>query len=61
MGENKMIETKEIEALRKGIEQILNLIDTIEIYGKGGAESVVGKAISLYKRRDIFMHKSTSM
>ncbi|MDN4525989.1 aldo/keto reductase [Fictibacillus fluitans] len=54
MGENKVTEKQEIEALRFGIEQGLTLIDTAEEYGKGGAEKVVGQAIRDV-RKEVFL------
>ncbi|MDE1164614.1 MAG: aldo/keto reductase [Pseudomonas sp.] len=45
MGENPEARRDEVAALRLGIAQGLTLIDTAEMYGEGGAESVVGEAI----------------
>jgi diketogulonate reductase-like aldo/keto reductase len=45
MGENKSARAKEVAALRLGIELGIRLIDTAEMYGDGGAEEVVAKAI----------------
>lgn len=45
MGESPTQRQQEISALKLGIEQGLTLIDTAEMYGDGGAEIVVGKAI----------------
>lgn len=45
MGESPSQLQQEISALKLGIEQGLTLIDTAEMYGDGGAEIVVGKAI----------------
>lgn len=44
-GEGKQKEKEEVEALRFGIRDGLNLIDTAEEYGNGGAEKIVGQAI----------------
>lgn len=46
MGENPAHSSAEIAALCMGIEQGMTLIDTAEMYGEGGAEEVVGKAIA---------------
>jgi diketogulonate reductase-like aldo/keto reductase len=43
-----------VAALRLGIELGMNLIDTAEMYGDGGAEEVVGKAIE-GRRDDVFL------
>jgi diketogulonate reductase-like aldo/keto reductase len=46
MGEAASRRAPEVAALRLGIELGLNLIDTAEMYGGGGAEEVVGEAIA---------------
>ena len=45
MGERAGSRAAEIAALRLGLDLGMNLIDTAEMYGDGGAESVVGEAI----------------
>lgn len=45
MGENARAQAAEIAALRRGLDLGLTLIDTAEMYGDGGAEEIVGKAI----------------
>ncbi len=45
MGERGGRRGAEIAALRMGLDLGMNLIDTAEMYGDGGAESVVGEAI----------------
>ena len=44
MGENAA-RSREVDALRLGLELGMGLIDTAEMYGEGGAERVVGEAI----------------
>lgn len=46
MGEERSRHTKEVAALRLGIELGMTLIDTAEMYAEGGAEEVVGEAIT---------------
>lgn len=46
MGEDAGQRRAEVAALRQGIELGLRLIDTAEMYGEGGAETVVGEAIA---------------
>ncbi|MEY8710243.1 hypothetical protein A9B99_18495 [Mangrovibacter phragmitis] len=46
MGERSSDITQEVRALQAGIDAGLTLIDTAEMYADGGAERVVGKAIS---------------
>lgn len=50
MGESRHRGHEEIAALRLGIDLGMTLIDTAEMYGDGGAEEIVGKAIA--GRRD---------
>lgn len=45
----KVDDSRSIEAIRKGIESGINLIDTAPAYGKGHSEKVVGKAIKGYR------------
>lgn len=45
MGENPSSEDREIKTLRLGVELGMTLIDTAEMYGDGGSEILVGKAI----------------
>jgi diketogulonate reductase-like aldo/keto reductase len=54
MGEDKSKRTKEVAALRLGIELGMTLIDTAEMYASGGAEKVVGEAIK-DRRDDVFV------
>ena len=50
MGERRASAAREVAALRLGIDLGMTLIDTAEMYGDGGAEEIVGEAIS--GRRD---------
>ena len=50
MGEHRAAANDEIAALQLGIDLGMTLVDTAEMYGDGGAEEVVGRAIA--KRRD---------
>jgi aldehyde reductase len=50
MGERAVRKDAEVAALRHGLDLGLDLIDTAEMYGEGGAEQVVGEAIA--GRRD---------
>ena len=54
MGEDKSKRTKEVAALRLGIELGMTLIDTAEMYANGGAEKVVGEAIE-GRREEVFV------
>ncbi len=46
MGENRHSATAEVDALKLGIDLGMTLIDTAEMYGDGGAEEIVGKAVT---------------
>ncbi len=46
MGEVKVLAEEEIRSLRLGIDLGMNHIDTAEMYGNGGTEELVGRAIS---------------
>jgi len=50
MGERASERVAEVKALQQGLDLGLSLIDTAEMYGEGGAETVVGEAIA--GRRD---------
>ena len=50
MGESRARRGAEVEAIRRGLDLGMPLIDTAEMYGNGGAEEVVGEA--LRGRRD---------
>ena len=51
MGENVPAHKNEVAALRLGIDLGMKLIDTAEMYGKGGAERVVADAIAGQRER----------
>jgi diketogulonate reductase-like aldo/keto reductase len=53
MGEQKIKEKDEIASLQLGIELGMTLIDTAEMYGDGGAERLVSKAIMNYDRNQL--------
>lgn len=46
LGEAIAQRESEIAALRRGLDLGMTLIDTAEIYGKGGAETLTGEAIA---------------
>jgi diketogulonate reductase-like aldo/keto reductase len=54
MGERGSRGPEIVEALRRGLGLGMNLIDTAEMYGDGGAEEVVGEAIE-GRRDDVFL------
>ncbi len=54
MGEDPRRRKQELEALRLGLDLGMNLIDTAEMYGDGGAEALVADAIS-GRRDEVFL------
>lgn len=55
MGEDPSKRKAEVAALRLGLDLGMTLIDTAEMYGEGGAEEVVGEAISDHSRVEVFV------
>jgi diketogulonate reductase-like aldo/keto reductase len=54
MGEDPVHRKSEVAALRYGLDLGMNLIDTAEMYGEGGAEEVVAEAIA-GRREEVFV------
>jgi diketogulonate reductase-like aldo/keto reductase len=54
MGEDAAQARREVSALAAGLDLGMTLIDTAEMYGDGGAERVVGKAIA-GRRDEVFL------
>jgi diketogulonate reductase-like aldo/keto reductase len=54
MGEHRQRRASEVAALRLGIDLGMTLIDTAEMYGRGGAEEVVAEAID-GRRDEVFV------
>ncbi len=54
MGEHSDSRAQEINALRAGLALGMNLIDTAEMYGEGGAEEVIAEAIT-DRRDEVFL------
>ena len=54
MGEDPSQRMSEVAALRFGLDLGMNLIDTAEMYGEGGAEEVVAEAIA-DRREEVFV------
>jgi diketogulonate reductase-like aldo/keto reductase len=54
MGERHAHAAKETQALALGIELGMTLVDTAEMYGDGGAEKIVARAIE-GRRREVFV------
>ena len=46
---------KHLEAVKYAISSGINVIDTAEMYGEGRTEELVGRAISSFRRDDIFI------
>jgi diketogulonate reductase-like aldo/keto reductase len=54
MGEKRAQFSAEVAALKLGLDLGVSLIDTAEMYGEGGAETVVGEAIA-NRRNEVFL------
>ncbi len=54
MGEQSRSRETEINALKRGMELGITLIDTAEMYGEGGAEEIISAAIA-GRRDDVFL------
>jgi diketogulonate reductase-like aldo/keto reductase len=54
MGESTENHQREVAALRHGLDLGLTLIDTAEMYGEGGAETVIAEAIA-HQRDQVFL------
>src|SRR5450631_2837489 len=57
MGERAANRAREVAALRLGLDLGMTLIDTAEMYGEGGAESVVGAAIKGRREQTFLVSK----
>lgn len=57
MGEHAREAAREIEALKRGVSLGMALIDTAEMYGEGGAEAVIAKAIAGQRDRIFLVSK----
>ena len=55
MGEDRSRRSKEIEAIRLGIDLGMSLLDTAEMYGEGKAEELIGEAIRGIDREKLFI------
>jgi diketogulonate reductase-like aldo/keto reductase len=64
MGEAARSKSAEVAALQLGLDLGMSLIDTAEMYGEGGAETVVGEAIagrreSVYLVSKVYPHNAS--
>jgi diketogulonate reductase-like aldo/keto reductase len=64
MGERKSERAAEVKALQLGLDLGLNLIDTAEMYGEGGAEEMVAEAMAgrrgqLYLVSKVYPHNAS--
>lgn len=55
MGDYPAKRKQEIEALRYGLENGIEVIDTAEMYGEGNSEKLVGEAIQDVNREDMYL------
>ncbi|SIQ18001.1 Aldo/keto reductase [Rhizobium sp. RU20A] len=57
MGERAEAADREVEALQRGLDRGITLIDTAEMYGDGGAEEVVARAIAGRREKTFIVSK----
>ena len=55
LGEQFRYQSRELQAVKRGLEQGIRMIDTAEMYGDGGAETIVGKAIQDVDRTQLYL------
>ena len=55
MGDKSDTSEQEVKAIRTGLDNGIQLIDTAEMYGSGNAEKLVARAIKPYPREDLFL------
>ena len=55
IGEDPKNKKDEIAAIRYGLDNGLNIIDTAEMYGDGKSEELIGEAIKDYDRDKLFL------
>ena len=58
MGERSDRRSKEIAALRMGVDLGMTLIDTAEMYGDGAAEELIGEALGDVRDRLFLVSKA---
>jgi diketogulonate reductase-like aldo/keto reductase len=57
MGEDPAARAGEVAAIRRGVELGMTLIDTAEMYGEGGAETLLGEALRGLRDRVFLVSK----
>ena len=55
IGEDLKKKKDEIAAIRYGLDNGVNIIDTAEMYGEGKSEKLIGQAIKGYDRSKLFL------
>lgn len=55
MGDKASKFNQEVEAIRVGLDNGVQVIDTAEMYGDGKAERLVAHAIKPYNREELFL------
>jgi len=58
MGERPGVRAREIATIREGVKLGMTLIDTAEMYGDGGAESLLGEALAGLRERVFLVSKA---
>jgi aryl-alcohol dehydrogenase-like predicted oxidoreductase len=55
MGDNVVKFEQEVEGIRVGHENGVQVIDTAEMYGDGNAEKLIAHAVKAYNRENLFL------
>ncbi|WP_416353972.1 aldo/keto reductase [Agrilactobacillus fermenti] len=56
LGEGSQAQTnQEMAAIKAGLDQGINVVDTAEMYGNGQSETLVGQVLKDYQRTNIFL------
>ncbi|MCF1618307.1 aldo/keto reductase [Tetragenococcus koreensis] len=55
MGDDPSQLKQELKAIRTGLDNGVQVLDTAEMYGSGNSEKFLSKAIEPYKREDLFL------
>ncbi|GEN89295.1 hypothetical protein OSO01_40340 [Oceanobacillus sojae] len=55
MGDKSDTFDQEVQAIRTGLDNGVQLIDTAEMYGSGNAEKLIASAIKPYSREELFL------
>lgn len=55
MGDNPKSSAQELRAIQRGIKAGARVIDTAEMYGEGKSESLIGEAVQIFDREELYI------